>query len=175
MPRLPGLQLHVAGSGSGPEGIGLRRRMRKMKPAVILHGQLDQLELARLMRRCAVCVLPSLYEGVPLVLIEALACGCRLVSTDLPGVRAELASRLGEVLTTIPLPALVNIDRPASPDVPAFVANLARALDHALRQPPLKTSDRGLADLLAPFTWAAVFRRIEAVWLDAMAGRHASE
>mgnify|MGYP000532501899 CR=1 FL=1 len=44
----------------------------------------DQPALAELMRRCAVLVLPSFYEGVPLVLAEARACGCRLVATDLP-------------------------------------------------------------------------------------------
>ena len=38
-------------------------------------------------------VLPSFYEGVPLVLAEAAACGCRLVATALPGVREALAPR----------------------------------------------------------------------------------
>ena len=57
--------------------------MEDLVPLVTMHGQLDQPALADLMRRCAVCVLPSFYEGVPLVLVEAAACGCRLVSTDL--------------------------------------------------------------------------------------------
>ena len=56
------------------------------------------------MRRSTVCVLPSFYEGLPLVLVEALACGCRLVATDLPGVVDELAPRIGAALELVELP-----------------------------------------------------------------------
>jgi glycosyltransferase involved in cell wall biosynthesis len=38
------------------------------------------------MRRSTVCVLPSFYEGVPLVLVEALASGCPVVALGRGGV-----------------------------------------------------------------------------------------
>jgi len=59
----PQLKLHVAGNGSGPEAEKLRTRMENLQPDVIMHGMLDQENLARLMQRCRVCVLPSFYEG----------------------------------------------------------------------------------------------------------------
>ncbi len=156
----PVLSLHIAGDGSGPEADALRRRMVGMSPGVVLHGQLPQTALSALMRRSTICVLPSFYEGLPLVLVEALACGCRLVATDLPGVAKELAPRIGTALDLVELPSMAGIDTPVESELSAFVARLEAGIERAINAPPLPEQ----TDILKTFTWPAVFDRIERVW-----------
>lgn len=74
----------------------------------------------RYMSRAAVLALSSIYEGLPGVLIQALACGCPVVSTDCPGGSAEILDdgRLG------PLVPMHNAQA------------LADALDRTLDDPP---------------------------------------
>jgi len=157
----PGLELHVVGSGAGTEADALLSRMQSMEPVVRLHGTLSQERLAELLRTCHAFVLPSFYEGVPLVVVEALACGCRPVATDVPGVRDELARHLGPALIRVPLPRLKGVDTPHPEDLPAFVDDLSRAIETALDEPiDLAAADDGLGR----YTWTAVSHRVEAIW-----------
>lgn len=167
--RYPGLQLHIAGDGSGEEAESLRGRMTAMAPRVVLHGQLPQAELAGLMRLSAICVLPSFYEGLPLVLVEALACGCRLVATDLPGVVDELAPEIGAALEIVDLPTMAGVDTPVEEELPAFVDRLEVGLVRALEAPPVGDPAETAPEALAGFTWGAVFKRIEHVWREVIA------
>ncbi len=74
------------------------------------------------MAKAAMLVQSSKYEGLPGVLIQALACGCPVVSTDCPGGAAEILDngRYG------PLVSVGDVDA------------LARAIDGVLKHPPVK-------------------------------------
>jgi alpha-maltose-1-phosphate synthase len=158
----PGLRLEVAGSGGGPEADALAARMRAMGERVRMHGQVDQHRLAQLLCDADVCVLPSFFEGLPLVLVEAYACGCRVVATALPGIEQELAPTLGGNLHLVQPPRLEKVDRPIAEDVPAFVDELVAKLDEALAAGRANVD----AAALESFTWSAVFGRVEALWRE---------
>jgi len=158
----PELELHVAGSGAGAEADALRTRMEAMAPAVVLHGMVAQPDLAALMRSCHVCVLPSFYEGVPLVLAEAMACGCRVVATALPGVIDELAPRMGTALQMVPLPRLTGVDTPRTVDLPDFVTRLARSIEDSLTRGEIDPDREGVH--LEALSWDAVFERVRRIW-----------
>ena len=76
------------------------------------------------MKRAAAFALPSRWEGLPGVLIEALFCGVRTVATDCPGGSREILAhgRYG---------ALVPVGDPL-----AMSAALDSALSGALAPPP---------------------------------------
>ena len=96
-------------------------------------GRLDQPQLAERMNQADVFVLPSFYEGLPLVVIEALACGLQVVCTDLPGVRPWLEENIGMcAVRFVPLPAIVNADEPVEQELPQFERRLAEAIAESL-------------------------------------------
>lgn len=64
---------------------------------VILLGRRN--DVPTLMSACDVFVLSSDYEGLPTVLIEALACQAQVVSTDVSGVR-EIVGTCGKIVPT---------------------------------------------------------------------------
>lgn len=154
--KRPGVELHVAGTGSGDEAEALRVLMESM-PGVTLHGQIDQPELAELMRASTVMVLPSYYEGLPLVLVEAMACGCRIVATRLPGIEDPLARHLGDAMELVDLPRLIGPDVPMDEDLPRFEASLVSAIERSLRAGPASVD-------VSAFSWQRVFERVERVW-----------
>jgi teichuronic acid biosynthesis glycosyltransferase TuaC len=86
-------QCHIVGGGS-LDG-ALRRSIRSLglDQVVHLHGSRPQAELADWYRAANVVALTSLSEGVPNVLLEAMACGATVVSTDVGGVKEVLDPR----------------------------------------------------------------------------------
>ena len=162
--RRPGTRLQIAGGGMGEETERLMERMKTFGEDLVYHGQVDQPRLAELMRSCSVFVLPSFFEGLPLVLVEAIACGCRPVCTDLPGVRSGLLPHLPGVLDTVAMPTMKTVDQPDPDALPGFSKDLSDTLERALDETPPHSGENP-AGLLAPFTWQAVFGRIETAWL----------
>jgi glycosyltransferase involved in cell wall biosynthesis len=159
--------LHLAGSGSGREEQEIREMASGLGDRVVMHGSLTQSALADLLRRSHIFVLPSFFEGLPLVLLEALASGCSLVATGLPGVD-ELFGNLGPgIVTRVPLPRMCSVDIPHPDDEDRFVRSLAGALGEQMdriRSGFGVRSEPAVKELLGRFTWSGVFEKIDAVY-----------
>ncbi len=159
----PAWRLHLVGGGSGDERRECLELAAVLGDRVRVHGALPQTELAALLGRSHVFVLPSLFEGLPLVLLEALACGCRLVATRLPGVDEVLGDLGADLVGLVPLPALDGIDTPAAGAEADFTRHIATALTEQLEraarcEPP---DEAAVAERLATFRWSEVFARVE--------------
>jgi glycosyltransferase involved in cell wall biosynthesis len=161
--RFPDFELHLAGSGSGKEGRMLHERALALSPRVKSHGRLSQAELGQLMQRMHTFVLPSLYEGLPLVLIEALAAGCRLVASDLPGVRELSGQGLRAYLRVVPFASELKSDHLQADEVAPFRAALFENISLSLCEQG-ERDEEGLARRLDALSWDAVFKRVEKVW-----------
>ncbi len=73
--------LLVAGDGELMEPLRDELSHLGITTSVSLLGPVQQSELIRLHQCASVCVLSSRYEGLPLVVLEALACGTPVVTT----------------------------------------------------------------------------------------------
>ena len=130
-------EVYLAGGCGSEEELETFRMLANKAPCqVTLLGKLDQISLAAHMNACDIFILPSFYEGLPLVLIEAMACGMKTICTDLPGIRPWLDRAIpnsGAVF--VAPPRMHNTDEPDPTDLPAFEARLAQAMDTAVHQP----------------------------------------
>src|SRR5690606_4100549 len=88
-------RLMILGQGKTPEDTAARQAELRFLAKGL--GCADDLELPgfvqnpfKYMARASLFVLSSRYEGLPGVVIQALACGCPVVSTDCPHGPAEI-------------------------------------------------------------------------------------
>ncbi len=107
-------------AGDGPLRAELETMIRRssLERRVRMLGFVE--DVPALLAAADVVVLPSRYEGLPLVVLEALAAGRPVVATDVPGTRDLLTD--GETGLLVP------------PDDPAA---LARAIERVLSEPAL--------------------------------------
>ena len=153
--RRPHVKLTVMGAGLPPEAV-----LRSFPEHV--HGRIEYVpqaraeEYAERMLEAAVYVVPSLFEGTPLAMMEAMATGLPAVGTATCGMKDVIKDGINGLLVPVRDPAA-----------------LAAALDMVL-------TDRGLrerlgrqahADVVANYTWDVVAAPVREVYLR-LARRH---
>lgn len=144
LPGLEGVEFLVA--GAGPEEERLRRLATRL-PVRFL-GSLPHEDMPELLNAADLLVLPSEYEGMATVALEALACGIPVVATSVGGIAAVVTpGRTGWLVG--------NLDE--------FVAAIAATLSKAA------TMREACVEAVAPYRWDAVVDRILAVYRDAEA------
>lgn len=151
--------LHLVGAGSGPERDLCLELAASHGDRVTVHGVLSHEKLGGLMRRCDIFVLPSFFEGLPLVLLEAMACGCRIVTTDLSGARGLFAEPHPHMVRMVELPRLETVDRPYTADEPVLEARLAKALEMSISDVMngVRPDEEYIRRITEPFTWEKYF------------------
>ena len=156
------VKLSLAGTGTGSEAEDIMSRAESL--GVKLLGPLTQHKLSDAFRASDLFILPSYYEGLPLVLLEAMACGLPAVATDIKGLKEYIGEELAGsgFVEFVPLPRMKGIDIPLEECVEGFKDNLKLAIKKQIRNihkgyitfAPLKEAVERLS-------WEGVFSRID--------------
>jgi glycosyltransferase involved in cell wall biosynthesis len=158
--------LHLVGGGTGEEKEEVLALAQLLGSRVVIHGPLHQDGMAAILRKAHLAVLPSFFEGLPLVVLEALAAGCRVVATALPGVVELLEGCQSETVSLVLRPRLKSQDQPYEEDEEVFVRELAIALENQIQaaqhQPDIDLTE--LSQVLEYYSWPAVFSRVARVY-----------
>jgi len=137
--------------------------------SIQLYPAQSQARLAEIMREHDLFVLPSFFEGLGLIAIEALACGLWTVATEIEGLVSLLGERVIQsgAIEFVPLPKMEGPGVPRESQVGDFVEGLAAKL--ALQIGRARRGDgfpQGLLDDISRHSWRAIAARINAVISD---------
>jgi glycosyltransferase involved in cell wall biosynthesis len=150
-PRRAEWELDVAGRGAAADAYEQHAARLGLARRVHFHGVVGKAEVARLMRGADFFVLPSRYDNMPSVAVEALASGLPTVATAVGGI-PEIVDEESGVLVR-----------------PNDAAALADALDEVLSgrrqfdRPRIASSARGR------YSSPVVAERLHAIYRDAIA------
>jgi len=145
--ELPNIKFVIIGDGELRASLELKVRQLGLSNTVIFTGPRQEVE--SLFRVMDLFVLPSLWEGLPTVILESMASGVPVVATDIPGTRELVqAGQTGWLVR--------HKDS----------AGLAKAIVEALRD-PLKRADianRALDTVVARYSMARIANQYETLY-----------
>lgn len=84
--RARGLRAHLLVVGSGPDEQTLRAQVAAQGLAGAVHWRSWQTDVTSFYAACDALVLPSRYEGVPLVMLEAMYTGRKILAANVDGM-----------------------------------------------------------------------------------------
>lgn len=151
------LMLTLVGGAGNEEEYGIIKELAKnCKYKVEFTGRLTPLQVADRYRSSDIFVLPSFFDAIPLVVIEALACGMKVALTTLPGVLEFFANNAPEAnIRYVKLPTLVNMDEPVKEELPEFEARLAKAITESVND-----ESKVNADCVANLSWENILKKV---------------
>lgn len=153
----PNFRFKIAGSGPMEDGLRADIERLGLQDNVMLLGHVsDRAQLIDLYRKATMFVHPAHYEGLPTVLLEAMACGCPAVTTAVSGALDVVTD--GENGLLVP---------PKAPE------KMGNAIIQLLQNPSLASQLRVAAQqtIQERYAWHVVSRNYVAQYQALLAGK----
>jgi len=146
--------VHGVVVGRGRLDAAVRGAAAQSGGVVEVRGAVSDAELGELYARAAVLVVPSRYEGLGMVALEAAAAGAAVVASDVTGLRDAVAGR--------------GVLVPAG-DVAAMVAAVCALLADPTRR--AEVAERSRLAVGSAHSWGACAAAVQAVYLRVASSR----
>jgi len=95
---IQGLDIRLVMVGGGQLAKQLEELAKAQGSELQIMGILPNNQIPAILNQCDLFVLPSLYEGHPKSLLEAMACGLAVIATDVPGNRELIRHEVDGIL-----------------------------------------------------------------------------
>lgn len=141
--------LHLVYVGEGPLRAELERQIENRGVSSQVHLLGRRTDVAPLIKGAAMLALPSRWEGMPNVLLEAMAAGCPVIATEVEGSRELLSHGENGLLCRV-----------------NSVADLGEAIGRlsASRELRLSLGERSQDIVKKHFTWESVVERYDQLY-----------
>ncbi|MEY8416031.1 glycosyltransferase family 4 protein [Tissierella praeacuta] len=156
------IRLILAGSGTGEEEKKIKELGTRL--GVELLGEVTQRNLGKIFKESDIFVLPSFYEGLSLVTIEALASGLLAVVTEISGLKSNLGDTINNsgVIEYVQLPDMSQVDRPLEIALPLFEDRLQDAIERQIvKKYENYKMNYNTKKEIKKMSWGNVFNKIE--------------
>ena len=142
------------------------KKMTMGNKGIRLYPAMPQKDLAQTMRNHDIFVMPSFFEGLGLIAVEALACGLLTVSTEIEGLMSLLGKRIIQsgVIEFVPVPEVGSAETPDDLQLREFIQALAEKLSQQVdraRRGDVFTDDI-YADI-STHSWEVIAARINSI------------
>ena len=96
-----------------------------------IYNAMDQAHLGEIMRQKDIFILPSYFEGLGLIAVEALGSGLRVVATEIEGLIEFLGDKINNsnIIEYIAMPTIYDTDKAVEEEKPAFIERIVAALE----------------------------------------------
>ena len=131
-----------------------------------VYNAVSQKELADIMRTKDIFILPSYFEGLGLIAVEALGSGLRVVATKIDGLIELLGKELNvdEIIEYVDMPTIYDTDKAVEEEKPAFVLRLADKIENMIKRTREKREiDKVLIEKIQKKSWKTKIEDIKDV------------
>lgn len=158
------VRLELVGTGIGKQYEDIRSLIEGHEDIIHYRGRMEQKELGKLLRESDIFIMPSYYEGLSLITIEALATGNLVVSNDLLSLKSYLGDEINNsgLIEYIDAPKMKTIDIPSEIEVSSYIERIIQGIELQIERVYDKTEvDEKLLNEINTMSWHSIYKMIE--------------